>query len=269
VLIEKPLVLSLDDADALIEAARGTNARVLMGFHMRWHRLVRRARAIARGGALGDLESIRATWYSPRDDAGLPAWKARRDRGGGVLVEIAVHHFDLWRYLLGTEVAEVHARTRHGRRDDEAAVVSASLANGMLASVALSERTGHDIELELCGDRGRLRLACQRFDGLETYAVSETGGMVRPRLRNLRRTVLDLPRGLARIRKLGDYGDSYRAQWQHFVDAVRTGTQPDCTLEDGREALRVVLAATASAARGMPVAVADAPRAIAPARPHQ
>ena len=64
------------------------------------------------------------------------------------------------------------------------------------------------------------------------------------------------------MRGLGDYGDSYRAQWQHMVD-VAHGAGPACTLEDGRAALRVVLAVAASASRHEPVRVDRAPRTIA------
>ena len=262
VLVEKPVTLDLAEADALVAAARAATGRSLMGFHMRWHRLVREARSLVREGAVGTVESIRTTWNSPRPDRGIPAWKVARASGGGALVELGVHLFDLWRHLLGAEVVEVHARSRHAHRDDESAVVTATMSNGVLASASISERTGHEIELEISGDRGRLRVGCQRFDGLELLGVRETGGMIVPRLRGLGRTVRELPRGLSRMRTLGDYGDSYRGQWQHLVDVVARGAEPESTLEDGREALRVVLAAAASATEARPVRVDEAPTAI-------
>jgi len=71
-------------------------------------------RAVASPAPIGfllrvGLESIRTIWNSPRADSGIPDWKRRRADGGGSLVEIGVHLFDLWRYLLGTEVEEVFA----------------------------------------------------------------------------------------------------------------------------------------------------------------
>lgn len=255
VLIEKPLALSLDEADELIAKARGLPAKAMVGFHMRWHRLVRRARAIVQSQQLGALETIRAIWNSPRGDSGLPFWKERRALGGGALIEIAVHHFDLWRFLLDTDVAKVYAISRHGRRDDECAVIAAELTNGMLASGVFSERTSHDIELEVCGHAGRLRVSGQRFDGLELYATDETSGMLRPRLRGLWRSITELPRGLSRMRRGGDYLDSYTGEWQHFIDAIRYDRSPECTLEDGRKALQVALATVESASRGEPVRV--------------
>jgi myo-inositol 2-dehydrogenase/D-chiro-inositol 1-dehydrogenase len=265
-LVEKPLALSLDDADGLVAAERTARGIVAMGFHMRWHRLVREAREAIRGGAVGTPESLRAVWNSPRGEGEFPPWKRTRQTGGGALVELGAHMFDLWRFLLGGEVEEVFAFAEQGPRDDPSATVSARLSGGVLASVTLSERTAHNIEFEVAGDGGRLRVACQRFDGWEHYGLKETGGMVGPRLRRAGRALRELPRGLRLMHRLGDYGDSYRGQWQHLVDCVAKGERPECGLEDGLAALRVVSAAAASASCGEPVRVVAAPRGITPAR---
>ncbi len=262
VLVEKPLALSLDDADDIVRAASGRATLAMTGFHMRWHRLLVQARALVRAGRLGAMESIRATWNSPRGDAGIPDWKRRRATGGGALVELAIHIADLWRWLPDTDVTDVLARARHGGRDDENVLLSARLANGALAEASASERTSHDIGVGIAGASARMRIACQRFDGLEVTAVRETDGMPGPRLRAAVRFARELPRGVRRMRSLGDYGDSYRAMWQAFVDAVRIGGPPPCPLDDGREALRVILAAAESEATNRSVAVADAPRTL-------
>lgn len=262
VLVEKPLALTLDDADALMAKAQGRSARVAMGFHMRWHRLLRQARDVVRSGRLGTIESIQTVWNSPRPDAGIPAWKCARATGGGAIVELGVHLFDLWRFLLGAEVVDVFARAHHAIRKDEHAVVTAQLDNGAFATAVTSERTGHDIDVEIAGSAGRMRVACQRFDGLQVFDVKETSGMVGPRLRALVQTAREIPRGVARMRTLGDYGDSYRGMWQHLIDAIAGGGDVECTLQDGRRALEVVLAAAASAETGVPVALARAPRTL-------
>ncbi len=259
VLIEKPVALEMKHANRLVELASEHDVRILMGFHMRWHRLIRRAREHVHSGALGAIESIHIVWNSPRSDHDIPDWKRRRIDGGGSLVEIGVHLFDLWRYLLNTEVDEVFALSRHGARDDENAIVTGVLANGVLASAHLSERTGHDTRLEICGSEGRLRVACQRFDGFEPYAQQETDGSFRPRLRALERFLREFPQGIAHRRRLGDYGSSYRDAWAHLLDTARAPQPIECTVEDGREALRIVLAAAASATSGRPVRVAEAP----------
>lgn len=265
VLVEKPVALALDDADALVRAARESTGHAVMGFHMRWHRLIRRLRAFLNTGELGAIESIQTIWNSPRPDEGIPAWKCRRTEGGGSLVELGVHLFDFWRHLLETEVVEVFARARHGLRDDESASVSALLANGVLASAQLSERSGHELQVEVCGSEGRVRVSGVRFDGFERYGQRETAGMIRPRLRRLRSFAADLPRGLLEMRRLGDYGQSYVAEWCHVRDVVQGTEKVACTMEDGREALRIAAAATVAAESVESVRLEDGPRTLAPA----
>src|SRR6478752_3534661 len=81
VLVEKPLALGMEQADKLVELESRHDVRILMGFHMRWHRLIRRAREYVESGALGIIESIHATWNSPRLDLGIPHWKRHRVDG--------------------------------------------------------------------------------------------------------------------------------------------------------------------------------------------
>jgi predicted dehydrogenase len=263
VLIEKPPCLSLDDVDAMIKTAQRSRAKVMVGYHMRWHRLVRQARALLDRGMLGPLESIRMVWYGPRDDRDLPEWRARRELGGGALIETAVDHFDLWRFLVGADVDENFARSRSGRRDDEAAVVSAVFDNGVLGSAVFSERATEDIEFEVCGAGGRLRVDCGRVEGVTFYPAGADPASPRARLRRIPEVLRLLPTALRNLRHGGDFKTSYRTQWEHFLDAVRTDAPVGCTLEDGRAALQTALAAVESAASGQPVRLHSAARRLA------
>jgi myo-inositol 2-dehydrogenase/D-chiro-inositol 1-dehydrogenase len=265
VFVEKPPALSLDDADRMIECARRSPSKVMVGYHMRWHRLVRQARAVLETEVLGALESIRLVWYGPRDDLNLPLWRERRDLGGGALVETAVDHFDLLRYLLGTEIEEIFALSRPGRREDEIAVVSAVLTNRVLASAVFSERTTGDIEIEVCGSAGRLRVSCERVEGLALYPNGTSPGSLRARLHRMPEVLRALPRGLVNLWGGGDFKASYRSQWRHFIDAIRNNTPVECTLADGRAALQIALAAAESATLRRPVRVLHASRTMVPA----
>src|SRR6266404_6052113 len=91
--IEAPVSLSLPDCDRLIAKARASGRQVTVGFHMRWHRLVRQAKEIVDRGDLGTIQTIRATWNSPRADDTLPELRRHRVLGGGALVEVASDHF--------------------------------------------------------------------------------------------------------------------------------------------------------------------------------
>jgi predicted dehydrogenase len=77
----------------------------MVAFNLRWHRLVRQAREVIQRRTLGPLTLIRTALTSYHEN--VPEWRRRRELGGGALFELAVHHFDLWRFLLQSEVEEV------------------------------------------------------------------------------------------------------------------------------------------------------------------
>jgi myo-inositol 2-dehydrogenase/D-chiro-inositol 1-dehydrogenase len=261
--IEKPLALSLDECDRLIERAAQSPYKVMVGFNMRWHRLVRQAREMIQRGTLGSLRLIRSVITSRfREDE--PEWVRRRELGGGVLIELAVHSFDLWRFLLQSEIEQVFATSRSERWEDETATVTAQMANGVLASAVFSKGTGESNETEIYGQDGRLHIFCYRFDGLEFSPSWSFPGSVRTRLGRMAHTLKELPQASSAIRQGGDYVASYQAEWRHFIDSIQQDTPVESTLEDGRRALQVVLAAVESASLGQPVKVAQASRKITP-----
>jgi myo-inositol 2-dehydrogenase/D-chiro-inositol 1-dehydrogenase len=253
--IDPPTGLSLADCDRLIERARQSDRTVMVGFHMRWHRLVGATRAIVQSGRLGTLHTLRGIWSSPRHANRLKGWRRHRMEGGGALGEPAIDHFDLLRYVFGGEIAELSAVSINDRWDDAGAVVSGRMSNGVLVSAVLSERANHDVELEICGDAGRVRVSLIRFEGLEYYPAGAMASDPRQRLARLVHFAKELPRALPRIHKSGDYRTSYRDQWRHFLDCIRTGAPPQSTLGDGRRALAAMLAAMESADTGRVVPV--------------
>lgn len=254
--IDMPLALDRSQCAALAEQARRANRRAMVGFHMRFHRLVQAALAVVRSDLLGSIESIRSVWNSPRRGEGLPAWRRRRAEGGGALIEIGAHHYDLWRFLLGREVREVLARSRDGVREDECAAVSAVLDGGVLAIASLSERTPHAIEIEISGDRGRLRVDLLRFDGLELYSATDVPGRPATRWKRVRSFLGALPAGLAcALRSGSDYLDSYRSAWTHFISGIVHEGPVQPSVEDGVRATEILLAAVASRAGGTAVSI--------------
>lgn len=261
--IEKPLALSLDDCDRLIERASRTPYKTMVGLNFRQHRLVRQARQLIQQGALGQLELLRSSYTAAtRHRFQLPAWRNRRELGGGVLVEIATHHFDLWRFLLGCDVQQIFACSQGDNAEDQASAVTARMTNGVLVSAVFCERTYDNSELEVFGHAGRLRLSLYCFDGLEYAPTFSYPGDVRSRLRGLARTLAALPRGLATLRRGGDYLLTYEQEWRRFADAILHDAPIDATLADGRAAVEIALAAVESVAHGRPVNVAEAARGI-------
>ena len=248
VMVEKPVALSLDDADALAEAAAAHPLVAAVGFNLRWHRQVLAARDLLRREALGRVHLLRTHWSAgPGAIAAAGAWRRQADRGGGVLFELASHHADLWRHLLDDEIVACEAAATLDEGLDEAAVVTARSRGGVLVTSSFSQSSSDANELELVGDAGRLQLGLFRGDGPRWHPLGRQGGGVRARAAELGRSLIDLPRQAGEARRGGDYLGSFTAQWAALERAVRGEPVALPTPADGREALRLVLAARASA----------------------
>lgn len=260
VLIEKPMTLTLADAVRVREAAGRSSGAVVIGLNLRRHRLVRRARELALGGVLGELQAVRTAFTSSFDyrDVAQP-WRFRRESGGGALSEMGPHHLDLWRFLTGLEVAEVFASSRSDGDDDATAVVIGVLDGGVRAETLVSQRSTNVNEVEIFGERGRLRVSSYRYDGLDVQLGRGFGGDLRHRLRGLARAAVEVPAFARSVRGRSDYIDSYTEVWRHFMEAAAGRAPADPGLEDGIQNVRVLAAALESLESGRPVPVERAP----------
>ncbi len=251
VLVEKPLALSLEGADQLVERASGFAGTATVGFNLRWLDSVRRARGLVSAGRLGDVHALHTVLTSNRRfDPTAPQWRRRRELGGGSLVEQGIHHFDLWRFLLGTEIEEVFALAHAG---DAGAAVTARTVDGALVQTTLSERSTPTHGIEILGTRACVRLRLTHFDGFELLPQWREDSAPSARLRSALVTLRGLPRGLAELRTGGRFASSYAEQWRRFATAVRRSEAMAPTFEDGRRALEISLAAKQSASTGAPV----------------
>jgi myo-inositol 2-dehydrogenase/D-chiro-inositol 1-dehydrogenase len=181
-----------------------------------------------------------------------------------VLFDLGIHHFDLWRFLAGSEVEELFVHRHIDGPGHERATVSARMANGVLVTSSFSHGLSDTNELEICGAKASLRLSCYRFDSLRVYENGAPRGAVRHWLGDAARGLRNVPQAVARLLDGGDVIASYRAQWQYFVDAIRNGVPIKPSFEDGRSALQIALAAVQSARTGRSVRVAEAADSIGP-----
>lgn len=261
VFIEKPLCLCQEEAHALIEAAAKSGKKVMLGFNLRWHRHMRSARKIIQQGSLGPIRLVRFLFTTGiRHQQEVPEWRKRRRLGGGVLIENAVHCFDLLRFLFACEVAEIYAQGRSDEWDDETACISCRLENGILAAAQFSESTSDCKELEILGQNGGLRISFHRFDGFQLLPIGRFAGDIQTRLKTILNTMKELPKAIPTIRRGGELQASFYAEWRSFVNCIRQDQPVQCGLEDGLQALQITLAAVRSAVTGRPIAIAQAPR---------
>jgi predicted dehydrogenase len=242
IFIEKPLALNLADCDRLVEAsARDPSRKVMVGFNLRWHRLVRQARDIISRDELGPIKLVRTVFTSEKQsNATNNAWRNSPEAGGGVIFDLGVHHFDLVRFLFGSEADDVRSSNTDSAN---AARVTFSTNHGARVECAFAEGTDATQTFEVHGERGWLRVALYRTDGLERFRANERAEAITSRLRAAANSLLSLPRALYQAPRGGEFAASYVAEWTHFAETVIQNKPTEADLLDGRRALEIALTA--------------------------
>lgn len=111
ILVEKPLALSVEQGREMVDACRAAGVTLAEGYMMKFHSLHQKAREMVRNGDIGNVVFARAQlscWYP--DIPG--AWRQDPAKGGGgALMDMATHLYDLMEYIIGSRIAEVSAFT--------------------------------------------------------------------------------------------------------------------------------------------------------------
>jgi myo-inositol 2-dehydrogenase / D-chiro-inositol 1-dehydrogenase len=240
VFCEKPMAVTLPDADRAIDAARSAGVVLQVGFNRRFATDWRAARALLDAGTLGTPRLLRSL---TRDPGGFDPARVQPDT---IFLETLIHDFDTLRFLNpGAEAVEVHAvadaLVEPAWRDRgllDTAVVTVRFDNGAVAvaEACFEASYGYDVRGEVLGSGGMVTLGDGRRSGL---AFSGPAGRL-----------VETVRGDQEL-----FPGAYTAELAAFVEAVRTGTPALVTGEDARAALAIALAAAESVRTGRPVQV--------------
>ena len=238
-LIEKPISHSMARIDWLEQALARSGARALVGFQFRFHPGLLKARELLRSDAIGQPVSARAHWgeylpgWHPWEDY-RQSYSARPDLGGGVILTLS-HPLDYLRWLLG-EVEALWAFTgNQGGLEigvEDTVEIGLRFASGATGSVHL-DYVQHPPQhtLQVIGTQGTL--TWDNADGVtRLFRAQERAWEVYAPPADFERNALFL------------------AEMGHFIQVARGEVEPACTLEDGKQALRLALAALESAREG-------------------
>jgi len=180
VIVEKPLALTLDQADRMIQACDTAGVKLFVVKQNRWNRPVVAARRALESGRLGRifLGGARVLWH--RDQAYYDAepWRGTWAQDGGVCSNQASHHIDLLLWFMGDPVSVFATGTRvmHQIQTEDTATVLLKFRHGAAATVQATTCTQpRDIEgsIALFGTRGTVEIGGFAADELRTWAFDE------------------------------------------------------------------------------------------------
>ena len=241
VLVEKPLALEEAHAEELETIANRSGLVGAVGFHLRNHRLVQRAKSLLREQHIGKVRIARSLWCArAQPSIGERSWRQRSAEGGTLLDDVGIHHVDLLRYLLDAEIRDVRASASDEGPTGRHVRLTLSTTTGASLDVSVVEGRFECQELEIVGERGRIVLSLYDAWGIEALNDTQPAFGLGARVGRLARSAAGIPAGLSAALKGGDLGACYVRQWEQFALAVTTGSHPAATFSDGLASLRVI-----------------------------
>jgi predicted dehydrogenase len=230
VLVEKPLALTADAAQRVIEVAEKTDRALMIAMNNRWRPDTMALRPFATNGELGDIFLTRGAWLNRKMRVVRPTWRHRRaTAGGGALMDLGVQTLDpcLWMQNF-PEPASVmtHLHYPEGMEVEDSAGILVRLKNGSAVSLTVSwsliaERDRH--YMRMLGSRGSGAIA-----PLGVYKEVETG------------QIIDVTPSVTLGRE-NLYTASYRQELTHFVN-VALGVEQEPLPREQVQIMRIVQA---------------------------
>ncbi|MEO7368276.1 MAG: Gfo/Idh/MocA family oxidoreductase, partial [Gemmatimonadaceae bacterium] len=97
VFVEKPIAIDAESSERVMTAVGRTDCIARVGFNRRRHPMFEQAKMLLADGAIGEVRAIQSAFCEPMVANEMSEWRRTRKRGGGVLLDLASHHFDLMR----------------------------------------------------------------------------------------------------------------------------------------------------------------------------
>lgn len=248
VIVEKPMALTLEDADAMIAAADEARVRLFVVKQNRFNVPVVKAREALEAGRFGKLVlgTVRVRWCRDQSYYNQDSWRGTWAQDGGVIANQASHHVDMLAWFMGP-VESVHARSARALVNIEAedtAVATIKFRNGALGIVEATGATRpSDLEgsLSVLGSGGAVEIggfAVNKIRHWQFVHPSDDDAQVMERYS---------------VNPPNVYGFGHQAYYEHVVGCLGDNTSALVDGHVGRESLELVAALYESMASGREV----------------
>jgi len=248
---EKPLAITLADAEAALAAVVTAGVRLQVGFMRRYDPAYTSAKSRIEGGEIGEPVIFKSVG---RDKDAPPISAFQSNVNGMLFYTNTIHDFDLARWLMRDEVTEVHAYTTVAVRpeiakygDVVASVVNVKFGQGAIGNVESYQQAvyGYDVRTEIVGSKGAVFVGT--LQQAPVVFLSASG-----RVQNLTDHFLTR------------FADAYVIEMRDFVHNILHDQPLRVSGEDGIRALAIAVAAETSHLQAKPVRVAHQYCAVSP-----
>ena len=240
---EKPLDLSLDRVQEVLDVVNKSGVKLMLGFNRRFDPEFKKIRQLVESGAIGESQIIKITSRDPG-----PPPVSYINVSGGMFLDMTIHDFDMARFISGKQVKEVFAKAavmvdpEIGKAGDvDTAVITLTFDDGSMAVIDNCRKAvyGYDQRLEVFGSKGMAQAENNFPNNHKLYTQSGVSG--------------DLPLHFF----LERYDASYVQEMKEFIDALVSNSEMPVDGNDGLLSIAIGLAAKKSLAEGRPVKIEE------------
>lgn len=248
VVIEKPIAMSMSDANEIVNRAKEKGVKVSACHQNRFNVAVQKTRAALEAGRFGEMShgSIHVRWNRDRNYYEQASWRGTWAQDGGCLMNQCIHGIDLLRWMMG-EPVEVFAQTRQRFHNyleaEDVGMACVKFADGSLATIEGTTNV-YPKNLEEClylfGEKGTVKIGGTSTNDIDVWDFSDE-------------TEDDQQNKGLKEQTSNVYGNGHTALYSDMEQAILNDRDPYVDAVAGRNALEMVLAIYKSQKTGLPV----------------
>ena len=237
VIIEKPMAMSIEDADKIIEAAEKYNVKVSACHQNRFNVAIQELRKALEAGRFGKLShgSIHVRWNRNQGYYEQAPWRGTWEQDGGALMNQCIHGIDLLRWMMGDEIEEIYGATRQQFHDyleaEDVGMAVVKFKNGAIGTIEGTTNVyPRNLEetLYIFGENGTVKIGGTSTNNIDVWDFADE-------------TEEDAKnKGLAEETS-NVYGNGHTSLFADVMDAIENDRKPYVDAVAGRNALEVVL----------------------------
>lgn len=249
VIIEKPMAMSIADADAIIKLAEEKKVKVSACHQNRFNIAVQEMRRALEQGRFGRLShgSIHVRWNRNQDYYAQAPWRGTWAQDGGALMNQCIHGIDLLRWTFGGEIEEVYGQTRQQFHDyletEDVGMAVVKFKSGAIATIEGTVNVyPHNLEetLYIFGEQGTVKIGGKSTNNIDVWDFADE-------------TDMDYKNKGFEEATSNVYGNGHTSLFADMIEAIQNDRKPYVDAYAGKDALELVLAIYKSQKEGRAV----------------
>ncbi|MDO4988190.1 MAG: Gfo/Idh/MocA family oxidoreductase [Synergistes sp.] len=248
-IIEKPMAMSIADADKIIELAEKHHVKVSACHQNRFNLAVQKTHMALMEGRFGKLShgGIYVRWNRDKGYYDQAKWRGTWAQDGGCLMNQCIHGIDLLRWMFGDEVVEVYGKTRRQFHNyleaEDIGTAVVTFANGAVATIEGTVNVypkNLEETLYIFGEKGTVKIGGTSTNNIDVWDFADE-------------TEADAQNKGLKEATSNVYGNGHISLFADVADAIQNDRAPYVDAKAGRNALEMVLAIYKSQKTGLPV----------------